>query len=248
MWPSQRYAGVTYSPSLGRSRTRGASTRRFLSGAVRAVEAEPLHITNPESDVARATWRRAGRASLWVAGIGWHLMGCPTRCGWRSRRSRGGPRCAWTRPSIPSCANSSGSSGGGGAAGRRDIRATMAGRGRRTQGAGAAHRSGRVDDMGRPARRIRPAAARAPGVGPDRMTNGPVRIPSLAQRAPALRRWAIARSWEFLGGDQEAALLTDDWMGARPLRLEEQLSSEYAHRFRTFFRVLDLAYLDRFPA
>ena len=80
------------------------------------------------------------------------------------------------------------------------------------------------------------------------MTNGPVRIPSLAQRAPALRRWAMARHWEFLDGAQVAELLTDDWMGAGPLRLEEQLSSEYAHRFRTFFRVLDLAYLDRFPA
>ena len=81
------------------------------------------------------------------------------------------------------------------------------------------------------------------------MTNGPVRIPSLAQRAPALRRWAIARSWEFLGGDQVAALLTDDWMGAGPLRLEERAGGPaYVERFRTFFRVSDLAYMDRFPA
>src|SRR6266511_3992411 len=48
--PSQPIRRGAYWPSLGLLIEPGASRRHFLSGAVRAVEAEPFHITNQQSE------------------------------------------------------------------------------------------------------------------------------------------------------------------------------------------------------
>ena len=85
MWPSQRYAGVTYSPSLGRSRTRGASTRRFLSGAVRAVAAEPFHITNQQAEIAPVEVPTPSRGEAARAPVRERRRTAPARLGLQRR-------------------------------------------------------------------------------------------------------------------------------------------------------------------
>jgi hypothetical protein len=52
----------------------------------------------------------------------------------------------------------------------------------------------------------------------------PFRAPPLADRIAELRRLARSRRWEGLDSDHVADLLTDDWLGAGPLRLDETLT------------------------
>ena len=58
------------------------------------------------------------------------------------------------------------------------------------------------------------------------MRRSPFRTPPLAERVTELRRFAHGHVWNRLGNDQVARLLTDDWSGAGPLRLDETLSPE----------------------
>jgi len=55
------------------------------------------------------------------------------------------------------------------------------------------------------------------------MCDTPIRVVPLGDRVPTLRRWALGLRWPLLTASDVADLLTDDWLGAGPVQLNESL-------------------------